>query len=93
MELSELTNKELKGILRENDVRNYSKLNKKDLVKKVNKLLNSQIGGKIKYKKNNLKKMIGGEENDDDDKQNRRIVTHESDGVHLEKWRKEKKGS
>jgi hypothetical protein len=38
MELLELTNKELKSIFRENDVRNYSKLNKKDLFKKVNQL-------------------------------------------------------
>ena len=33
MVLSELTNKELKCILRENDARNYSKLNKNNLVK------------------------------------------------------------
>lgn len=50
MVLSELTNKELKGILRENDVRNYSKLNKKNLVKKVNQLIKAQNGGKSKKK-------------------------------------------
>ena len=51
MVLSELTNKELKGILRENDARNYSKLNKKNLVKKVNQLIKTQNGGsKKKYR-------------------------------------------
>ena len=45
MGLSELTNKELKNILRENQVKNYSKLNKKDLIKKVNKLIKKQNGG------------------------------------------------
>ena len=39
MELSELTNKELKNILRQNQVKNYSKLNKKNLLKKVNELI------------------------------------------------------
>ena len=34
-ELTELTNRELKNILRENQIKNYSKLNKKDLVKKI----------------------------------------------------------
>ena len=67
MVLSELTNKELKSILRENDVRNYSKLNKKDLVKKVNQLIKAQNGGKSgkgkngKKKKYTLKDLIGGE--------------------------------
>ena len=56
MEFSELTNKELKGILRENQVKNYSKLNKKELVKKVNQLTRKQNGGK-KY---TLKELIGG---------------------------------
>jgi hypothetical protein len=63
MVLSELTNKELKSILQQNNVKNYSKLNKKDLVKKVNKLLNSQNGGnnnKMKNKKYILKESIGG---------------------------------
>ena len=50
MVLSELTNKELKGILRENDARNYSKLNKKGLLKKVNQLIKEQNGGKSKKK-------------------------------------------
>ena len=59
-ELTELTNRELKNILRENQIKNYSKLNKKDLVKKVNNLLNSQNGGKKKNKKYTLKKLIGG---------------------------------
>jgi len=39
MGLSELTNKELKNILRQNNIKNYSKLNKKDLTKKVKKLI------------------------------------------------------
>jgi hypothetical protein len=56
MVLSELTNKELKSILRENDVRNYSKLNKKDLVKKVNQLIKAQNGGKSGKGKNGKKK-------------------------------------
>jgi hypothetical protein len=66
MVLSELTNKELKGILRENDVRNYSKLNKKGLLKKVNQLIKEQNGGKNgkgkngKKKKYTLKDFIGG---------------------------------
>jgi len=57
MGLSELTNRELKNILRENQVKNYSKFNKKDLVKKVNQLIKEQNGGKKKYKLNEL---IGG---------------------------------
>ena len=65
MVLSELTNKELKGILRENDVRNYSKLNKKGLLKKVNQLIKAQNGGgkkngKGKNKKYTFKDLIGG---------------------------------
>jgi hypothetical protein len=65
MVLSELTNKELKGILRENHVRNYSKLNKKGLLKKVNQLIKAQNGGgkkngKGKNKKYTLKELIGG---------------------------------
>ena len=65
MVLSELTNKELKGILRENHVRNYSKLNKKGLLKKVNQLIKAQNGGgkkngKGKNKKYTLKDLIGG---------------------------------
>lgn len=65
MVLSELTNKELKGILRENDVRNYSKLNKKNLVKKVNQLIKAQNGGGKKSgkggnKKYNRSELIGG---------------------------------
>jgi len=59
MELSELTNKELKYILRQNNVKNYSKLNKKDLVKKVNQLIKAQNGGNNK-KKNKLNELIGG---------------------------------
>lgn len=55
-ELLKLTNRELKNILRENNINNYSKLNK------VNKILNSQQKGgqnhnKKKYK---LKELIGG---------------------------------
>jgi hypothetical protein len=67
MVLSELTNKELKGILQENDVKNYSNLNKKELVKKVNQLIKAQNGGKSgkgkngKKKKYALKDLIGGE--------------------------------
>lgn len=65
MVLSELTNKELKGILRENNVRNYSKLNKKNLVKKVNQLIKAQNGGgkksgKGENKKYNRRELIGG---------------------------------
>ena len=68
MELSELTNKELKSILRENQVKNYSNLNKKELVKKVNQLTREQNGGKSgkrkngKKKKYTLKDLIGGKE-------------------------------
>jgi len=58
MRLSDLTNKELKNILRQKNVKNYSKFNKKDLVKMVNQLINAQNGGKKKYK---LKELIGGE--------------------------------
>jgi hypothetical protein len=66
MGLSDLTNKELKNILRENDVKNYSKFNKKDLVKMVNQLINAQNGGKNEKIKNGkkkykLKELIGGE--------------------------------
>ena len=61
MELSKLSNKELKGILRENQVKNYSKLNKKELVKKVNQLTREQNGGKSGKGKNRLKDLIGGE--------------------------------
>ncbi len=67
MEFSELTNKELKGILRENKVKNYSNLNKKELVKKVNQLIKAKNGGKSgkekngKKKKNTFKDLIGGE--------------------------------
>ena len=56
MELSNLSNKELKNILRENSVKNYSKLNKKDLVKKVNQLIKAQNGGKSGKGKNGKKK-------------------------------------
>ena len=68
MVLSELTNKELKGILQENDVKNYSNLNKKELVKKVNQLIKAQNGGKSrkgkngKKKKYTLKDLIGGKD-------------------------------
>ena len=67
MEFSELTNKELKGILRENQVKNYSNLNKKELVKKVKQLTREQNGGKSgkgkngKKKKYTLKDLIGGD--------------------------------
>ena len=66
MGLSDLTNKELKNILRQNNVKNYSKFNKKDLVKMVNQLINAQNGGKNGKKKNGknkykLKDLIGGE--------------------------------
>ena len=44
-ELYEFTNKELRDILKKNQVKNYSKMNKKDLIKKVNQLTNSQNGG------------------------------------------------
>ena len=66
MELSELTNRELKNILRQNQVKNYSKLNKKELVKKVNNLIKVQNGGKNgkgkngNKKKYTLKDLIGG---------------------------------
>ncbi len=62
MELSELTNKELKYILRQNNIKNYSKLNKKDLVKKVNQLIKAQNGGKSEKIKRGKKKkeLIGG---------------------------------
>ena len=68
MEFSELTNTELKSILRENQVKNYSKLNKKDLVKKLNQLIKAQNGGnsgkrnnrKNGKKKYKLKQLIGG---------------------------------
>jgi len=53
-ELLKLTNRELKNILRENSIKNYSKLNKKDLVNKVNKILNIQQKGGKKYKLKNL---------------------------------------
>ena len=56
MEFSELTNKELKGILRENQVKNYSNLNKKELIKKVNQLTREQNGGKSGKGKNGKKK-------------------------------------
>ena len=65
MEFSELTNKELKCILRENQVKNYSNLSKKELVKKVNNLIKVQNGGKSgkgkngKKKKYTLKDLIG----------------------------------
>jgi hypothetical protein len=68
MELSGLTNKELKSILRENQVKNYSNLHKKELVKKVNQLTREQNGGKsgkgknCKKKKYTLKDLIGGKE-------------------------------
>jgi len=62
MELSELSNKELKGILRENQVKNYSKLNKKELVKKVNQLIREQNGGKSGKKKYKLKELFGGKD-------------------------------
>jgi len=61
MELSELTNRELKNILRQNQVKNYSKLNKKELVKKVNQLIKAQNGGKSGEKKYTLKDLIGGD--------------------------------
>ena len=64
-ELSKFTNQELKNILRENQIKNYSKLNKKDLVKKVNNMLNNQNGGKKKYKKYTLKDIAGGAEPDE----------------------------
>jgi hypothetical protein len=61
MELSELTNRELKNILRQNNIKNYSKLNKKELVKKVNKLIKVKNGGNCN-KKYTFKKLIGGDE-------------------------------
>jgi len=60
MEFSELSNKELKNILRENQVKNYSKLNKKELVKKVNQLIREQNGGKSGKRKYKLKELVGG---------------------------------
>ncbi len=62
-ELSELSNRELKNILRENQVKNYSKLNKKELVKKVNLLIKQQNGGgknSRKNKKYTLRDLIVG---------------------------------
>ena len=67
MGLSELSNRELKNILRENQVKNYSNLNKKELLKKVNQLTREQNGGKSgkgkngKKKKYTLKDLIGGD--------------------------------
>jgi len=63
MELSELTNKELKYILRQNKVKNYSKLNKKGLLKKVNQLIKEQSGGNTENRTNGSKKirLRGGE--------------------------------
>jgi hypothetical protein len=58
----ELSNRELKNILRENQVKNYSKLNKKELVKKVNQLTREQNGGKSGKKKYKLKELIGGKD-------------------------------
>jgi hypothetical protein len=66
MIISELTNKELKNILRENNIKNYSKLTKKDLVKKVNQLIKAQNGGGKKSGKNKkytMRDLIGGAEN------------------------------
>jgi hypothetical protein len=59
MELSELTNRELKNILRQNNIKNYSKLNKKELVKKVNKLIKVKNGGN-QNKKYTFKNLVGG---------------------------------
>ena len=65
MKLSELTNRELKNILRVNKIKYYSKLNKKDLVKKVNELIFNQNGGKKSGKRKNKKytliELIGGD--------------------------------
>lgn len=63
MELSELTNRELKNILRQNNIKNYSKLNKKELVKKVNKLIKVKNGGN-QNKKYTFKNLSGGENGD-----------------------------
>ena len=63
MELSELTNRELKNILRQNNVKNYSKLNKKELVKKVNKLIKVKNGGNCN-KKYTFKNLSGGKNGD-----------------------------
>jgi hypothetical protein len=60
MELSELTNRELKNILRQNNVKNFSKLNKKELIKKVNKLIKVKNGGN-QNKKYTFKNLSGGE--------------------------------
>ena len=40
-----ITNKELRDILKKNNIKNYSKFNKKDLLKAVNNLINIQNGG------------------------------------------------
>ena len=45
IELSKFRNKELIDILKKNNIKNYSKLNKKDLIKKVKHLINNQNGG------------------------------------------------
>lgn len=58
-ELLKLTNRELKNVLRENNIKNYSKLNKKDLVNKVKKILNIQQKGGKKYKLKNLNGGVG----------------------------------
>jgi hypothetical protein len=63
LELSKLTNRELKNILRDNQIKNYSKLNKKNLVKKVNQFINKQSGGnsnRRNNKKYTLKELVGG---------------------------------
>jgi hypothetical protein len=58
-ELYEFTNKELRDILKKNQVKNYSKMNKKDLIKKVNQLTNSQNGGgKNNYLSNIPQRML-----------------------------------
>lgn len=35
----------MKNILKKNEVKNYSKLNKKDLIKKINQFINNKSGG------------------------------------------------
>jgi len=44
-ELSILTNKELKDILKKKKIKNYSKMNKRDLIEKINQITISQNGG------------------------------------------------
>ena len=76
LELSKLTNRELKNILHDNQIKNYSKLNKKNLVKKVNQFINKQSGGnssRRNNKKYTLKELVGGVPEDGETRVNNSI--------------------